>query len=86
MAIYLYSGTPGRTLRGCVDLNVGFGFWIIIFLQSHPTRVRGFKLLKMQGAIRPLPSRTLRGCVDLNGKVFVEYADEKSRTLRGCVD
>ena len=74
-----------RTLHGCVDWNHSSKYLSTISSKSHPTRVRGLKLLSLAFRLETL-SRTLHGCVDWNQNTLYLKMSTTSRTLHGCVD
>ena len=78
-------GDYGRTLRGCVDLNLMMCWVLNHDFGSHPTRVRGFKFLFMFGGKsmnQSHPTRVRGFKLPTTG--IIER--DESRTLRGCVD
>ncbi len=79
----LFGGIEGgccvcRTPRGCVDRNLNRCRARQLSITSHPTRVRGSKLVKRYGDIRNSWSRTPRGCVDRNTALDLNSSASKN--------
>ena len=56
----------GRTLHGCVDWNILATIPYYFNCVSHPSWVRGLKLIQSSWHSAPVFGRTLHGCVDWN--------------------